>query len=185
MSLLRHTARRSLFVALAARPGPAVLSHKARLFSSSFVNGKQDDRSTNKLKDLHDKSVESLERNGEKLIDHLEGKARTLGTNTYKTQAFVTDKVHDIGDKGEDIVDQAKHRAEQAKDRVKDFGEKVEDHGKDAANAARKAARKAERELDEVQETISDQVKEGAHKVSDFVKETVESVKRTVGGKDK
>ncbi|KAG0024099.1 hypothetical protein BGZ81_007829 [Podila clonocystis] len=180
MSLLRHTARRSLNIALVAR-GPAALTHQTRAFSISLANGK-DDKDTNRLKQIHDKSVESLERNGEKLIDHLEGKARTLGTDTYKTQAFVTDKAHAVGDKAEDAGEWVKDRAENAKDHIEDLGDRVEDRSHDVAEKARKAARKVGHEIDEAQESVKDSVKAGAKKVGNFVKESVEKVKHTVRG---
>ncbi|KAG0350759.1 hypothetical protein BG005_009725 [Podila minutissima] len=179
MSLLRHTARRSLNIALTR--SPAALTHQTRAFSISVANGK-DDNDTNRLKQIHDKSVESLERNGEKLIDHLEGKARTMGTKTYKTQAFVTDKAHAVGDKAEDAGEWIKDKAEDAKDGIEDFGDRVEDRGHDAAEKVRKTARKVGHEIDEAQKSVKDSVKAGAQKVGNSVKESVEKVKHTVRG---
>ncbi|KAF9313503.1 hypothetical protein BG003_005112 [Podila horticola] len=179
MSLLRFTARRSLNIALAR--SPAALAHQTRAFSISLANGK-DDKDTNRLKQIHHKSVESLERNGEKLIDHLEDKARTMGTNTYKTQEFVTNKARAVGDKAEDAGEWAKDKAEDVKDRIEDFGDRVEDRGHDAAEKARKTARKVGHEIDEAEESVKDSVKAGAQKVGKFVKESVEKVKHTVRG---
>ncbi|KAI8595490.1 hypothetical protein EDD21DRAFT_391099 [Dissophora ornata] len=216
MSLLRHTARRSLNVVMTHNiPVVARLPLFARVISSNASLFKENDLMKHapgwkhenasdseasikadrepqpkNVEDLQKETVEHLKQDGSNTTGDLKNKAEALSEDLSKQAKEYANKAKAAG---ENLVEQSKEYAQKAKVEgekmtenmpgmeAKEYAKKARDMGEDASKQGLEYAEKAKEEAQRTGESVVDGVKSGAEKMSQFVKESVDSAKKAVG----
>ncbi|KAF9350236.1 hypothetical protein BGX26_011550 [Mortierella sp. AD094] len=175
MSLIRHTARRSFNVVLVNNtPAVSRLPIIARAFSNNGSqykdqdaikhapgwkneNASESEASVKADREAHPPSTEHLQRES---VEHLK---------SYGDHA-----IHDLKNKAQAVEENVSKNAKEYANKAKKEAENVSENAKEYADKAKKEAEKSS-------ETLVDGVKSGAEKVTQFVKESVDSAKKAVG----
>ncbi|KAG0316113.1 hypothetical protein BGZ99_007042, partial [Dissophora globulifera] len=125
---------------------------------------------------LQRETVEHLRQNNAYTVDDLKNKAEAVGENISEQAKGYANKAKAAG---ESVAEQSKEYAQQAK---KVVDENVSSkQAEEYTQKAKAAGEQASKEAQQAGEGVMEGVKAGAEKVTQFVKESVDTAKKAVG----
>ncbi|KAF9354182.1 hypothetical protein BGX34_011174 [Mortierella sp. NVP85] len=205
MSLFRYTASRTLNVPIAPRAIPRLpLVVAARSFSSpapqvqdkedllkhapgwKHENASQSEANVKADREPAPSNVQSMQKDS---VEHLKGKADDMSRSATSAMEGVKNKAQAMSENmsgqsqeyARKAVEVGENMVENVSETTRGAGEYAAKQGREMSEKAKTEASKAKKGAEAAGENMMGSVKAGAEKVSQFVKESVDSAKKAVG----